>query len=616
MAVPALDIADRSTWGGVKWSLSTFLIFWMYFGVSEQLCGATAGKALSRIAIRGTDTPRASSIRLLWRAGLFSGWFVVIRLVAGWGPTSLEQLLGGPLAFLAVQALAWSLLFGVFVTARRSNGFSALHDLATGTRVVERREMSARPVRMVLRAPDQQEITGRAGPYDVLGGTIQGLGEEWRRGFDPILRRPVWIRLSNSGTPQVSAARRRLNRVARLRWLAGQRFDGGAWDAFEAVDGVPLSEASRERRDWADVRWWLLDVARECAAMTPIDRAPRSPQHVWVLASGRVKWLDDPIAAGPPSDVVATDQQLLMAIARTALRGPLPLGAQRFLDRLRGAPAEDIQSVVAEVEGLSKKRAVLTRGWRAVPLLVCTVAMLLPLGIDTVSHVITGDRKPAPLDERVAAAALSELILANHGWIRMSADDRQAIESALATRYRSVLAEGRLFGGSRTGRDSLAPEREAIARELLQRSSDPLPETSKPMVPRVEAIVKRVSALDGLAWHQILYMRMFSLYLTAVAIALILNFAFRGGLMRAMGLELVTSNGRQASRWRVLVRTALTWSPILLVPIIRPFADRALPGVEWIPLLILGISLGAIAILLTPPRGLQDRIAGTWVVPR
>ena len=342
---------------------------------------------------------------MLGRAALFGGWFVVIRKVSGWEAATLEQLLGGPLAFLTIQAIAWSMLGILFATARRSNGFAGLHDLATRTRVVERSEHIAQSGRVLSPALPRQQVVGRAGPYDVLAGTVQGLGEGWRWGFDPILRRAVWIRFSDRETPAVDPARRALGRSTRLRWLAGRRLDHDAWDAFEAVEGVPMSDACRARRNWADVRWWLLDVARECAAMAHADRAPRNLQRLWVLASGRAKWLDDPIAdAGATADLTATDQELLIAIARTALqdeagaetprpapREPLPLGARRFLDWLYGPAGGDIPGVVRELEGLVKQRAVLSRGWRTVPLLVCTVAMVLPLALDTVDHVSGGD---------------------------------------------------------------------------------------------------------------------------------------------------------------------------------------------------------------------------------
>ena len=198
----------------------------------------------------------------------------------------------------------------------------------------------------------------------------------------------------------------------------------------------------------------------------------------------------------------------------------------------------------------------------------------------------------------------------------MSAADRQAIEAALATRYRDVLADGRLFRSAPEARTTFARDQQAISRELLQRYPDAPRDVASPTAPRVDAIISRVSVLDGLPWHQTFYKRMFGLYMGGAVIALILNFAFRGGFMRAMGLELVTADGRQASRLRVLVRTAVTWSPILVVPILMPFVERALPGLAGTPWWTLGILSGAIAILLTPSRGVQDRIARTWVVPR
>ena len=83
-----------------------------------------------------------------------------------------------------------------------------------------------------------------------------------------------------------------------------------------------------------------------------------------------------------------------------------------------------------------------------------------------------------------------------------------------------------------------------------------------------------------------------------------------------MGLEFVTADGRPASRLRVLARTAITWSPVLLVPFVMPFVARIPPGLTGTPWWMLGMLTGAVVIAMTPPRGVQDRIAGTWVVPR
>ena len=49
--------------------------------------------------------------------------------------------------------------------------------------------------------------------------------------------------------------------------------------------------------------------------------AAQSAARVGILASGRAKWLDDPVAdADATADLMGTDQQLLIAIARTALQ--------------------------------------------------------------------------------------------------------------------------------------------------------------------------------------------------------------------------------------------------------------------------------------------------------
>ncbi len=441
-------------------SLAEFVIMLLYFGLFESIWSATPGKALCGLAVVGANGQRASPALVMARAAAYAMGLLLITFISTREPQGLEQTLGGPLAFLTVQAFALLPLAIMFSTARRHNGFAGLHDLGTRTRVVERRVRAARAALTTSAGPPRHVIAGRAGPYEVLPDAVRGLADGWRWGFDPRLRRTVWLRFSDPGTPPVVPARRAVGRGTRLRWLAGRRLDNEAWDAYEVAEGVPLAEATRDRHEWTDVRWWLLDLARECAAMTTADRAPRSPQRVWALSSGGVKWLDDPVAdAVAPADTVATDQELLIAIARTALGGelepvtassvsrhPLPLGACRFLERLAGPPGRDIGAMVRELEALTKQRAVLTRAWRMVPVAICA---LVPAFVLSAAMVFTTtkdvDRSRVPIDERAAGALLWHLALADRAWIAISMDERESIERALATRYRDELSEGRLF---------------------------------------------------------------------------------------------------------------------------------------------------------------------------
>jgi hypothetical protein len=108
-----------------------------------------------------------------------------------------------------------------------------------------------------------------------------------------------------------------------------------------------------------------------------------------------------------------------------------------------------------------------------------------------------------------------------------------------------------------------------------------------------------------------------------VAIAsLVAALAFRGGVLRILGLEVVTPDGRAASRLRVLARTCLTWLPLLLA-FAAIFGSRAagvpISGTVFasgVALGLLVIAVAGIVAVRRPERGIQDRLAGTWIVPR
>ena len=99
--------------------------------------------------------------------------------------------------------------------------------------------------------------------------------------------------------------------------------------------------------------------------------------------------------------------------------------------------------------------------------------------------------------------------------------------------------------------------------------------------------------------------------------ALIAALLFRGGLvLRIAGVTFVRRDGRLASRLRVFWRALVAWSPILLTVLgsaqsLYPL-DRAALG-ELLLALFCGLAILSVAL---PERGLPDRLAGTWLVPR
>jgi hypothetical protein len=98
--------------------------------------------------------------------------------------------------------------------------------------------------------------------------------------------------------------------------------------------------------------------------------------------------------------------------------------------------------------------------------------------------------------------------------------------------------------------------------------------------------------------------------------AVIAALLFRGGLVLLIaGVAFVRKDGQRASRLRLLWRAIVVWSPLFLAFCMSMLAiTMHLAWASWVGLGLLGL-LAAMSIAL-PVRGLQDRLAGTWPVPR
>jgi hypothetical protein len=82
----------------------------------------------------------------------------------------------------------------LFVTARRRNGFAAVQDLLTKTRVISRAAGSSRPVLSASDAPPPTvESAITIGPYHVLQALSESVSEKWFLAYDLRLLRKVWI---------------------------------------------------------------------------------------------------------------------------------------------------------------------------------------------------------------------------------------------------------------------------------------------------------------------------------------------------------------------------------------------------------------------------------------
>jgi hypothetical protein len=126
-----------------------------------------------------------------------------------------------------------------------------------------------------------------------------------------------------------------------------------------------------------------------------------------------------------------------------------------------------------------------------------------------------------------------------------------------------------------------------------------------------------------------------TLWATALAVAsgtlwVVVPFALLGALvarggftLRAFGAALVNRRGEPASRLRALWRALVTWSPAVALPFLFLLFKTGRTGTNLdaagLVLPSLGMALlvaGAVWTALHPSRSIQDRFAGTWIVPR
>jgi len=97
---------------------------------------------------------------------------------------------------------------------------------------------------------------------------------------------------------------------------------------------------------------------------------------------------------------------------------------------------------------------------------------------------------------------------------------------------------------------------------------------------------------------------------------IIFGFLFRGGLLLYFfGIAVQTAEGNKASRCRCLLRAVAAWS-LLLLPSLATATGHTSMRNKLLLVLVPLAAIGAAYSIVRPERGIQDRIAGTYLVPR
>jgi hypothetical protein len=494
--------------------------------------------------------------------------------------------------------------------------------------------------------PAQRISSRHLGPFEVVGSLGSTGAGTLLVGFDPRLRRRVWLHEVPLDTPSVPPLFRDLNRPGRLRWLAGRRTSTESWDGYEALDGVPLVTLLDRTQPWRVVRPWLADLAHEIdAGLNDGSLGHLGLDRVWITREGRAKLLDFAVPAAlrvptPDSSASATSaQKFLSEVATSALAGysstltdvgrqprhTLPLSASALLDALARSAIETWSEVVRRTAAIMNGADRVERARRAASVALCAA---IPLGMALMSGAVMTAMT------RVITAELVDLTVALDLSARPSPGaDRAAIETYIAGRFGPMIKDPHTWTDPRTA--PFLGRRRPLAERIVANHPHVSPSEMAWATAAVGSLLERQSrSFQSMnPWAIAGFIGAVQFVITAV-VGLLSAWLFRGGLLlRAFGIAVVTRNGEHVSRLRALCRGFAAWglvivafcSALLLVFIRSSRPVTVVPPQQvsvLLPLTVLAIGMlaiflaGAVWAVVRPERGLQDRIAGTYLVPR
>jgi serine/threonine protein kinase len=631
-----------------------WLLYALYFFGLEARWGASLGKQL--FGLRLSSPGSVGWVKRVARRTIVFHlpWLVVSLLLVFVGPIgpTRDMRLGEKGSLNARQTrdliesvMRLTLIAGLFVTARRSNGWAGLHDLAGGTRVVSRSSARLRSRRTVPASTALDTAPLKRGPrYGPFIAMTDGVDSDRQVvvAFDPVLRRKMWIRVVASHTRPIDAIRRDLSRTGRLHWLTGRRSGSDNWDAFEAPDGQPLVAVLREGTpQWSTLKSWLLDLSGELVAATrdgsmPVLRLDR----LWVRDDDRLVLLDfrapgtsGNYAAPTPTD--AAPVQLLSAVAdrsRHAASGSsalMPLSAHLLLDSwsrqtppaLSDAHAELVR-VAAGLDRVKRARRALPMALAAIPLvgivtfitLVAMPTMNRIFGLETTEMLGLLESLSAPTPPR--------------GSRLVDPAVRQAMEIYVAGKHSERLRDRR-FWNSPVMQQGIAkrlqPTAESVAARHPSVSPQELALATTTIAPELERLRTRQRGQNFSNLTPIVVTSVSAgLLLLILLLSIVSSLIVPGGLFtRMLGHAVVTRNGHEIGRMLSLGRVLVAWAPAIAwllylasSPKVQGFVPNPPNPLLGTFLTLAALGIGVVFTIVRPERGPHDWLFGTWVVPR
>jgi hypothetical protein len=342
---------------------------------------------------------------------------------------------------------------------------------------------------------------------------------------------------------------------------------------------------------------------------------------------------------GASEEGLAGVQRFLYAIATAALKGssvhdagttapdtPLPLRARAFLLSLRDAAFASTAALSGGLDALAEVPAAVSRSGRGIQI---GASGFMPIGVAVIA--IVGILFMGATGRTGSVMTLGALMNELEAIEKAGASDpatqqkRDDIEIYLAEHMARVIQDPATWDRSSAVKITGRGERER-AQAVLERRRTRSPEE----VRRAEATVAPILATQNRMLGKMSNLRGLTGIFTAAlggSFMAVAFFAFAGALatgsgftFRPFGIALVNRRGQPISRVRALWRATVTWIPIVGVALAFKFGPDVMNAgyaVLALHLALNGVLIGgAIWAWLHPSRGIQDRVAGTWIVPR
>ncbi|MFN0077327.1 MAG: protein kinase domain-containing protein [Prosthecobacter sp.] len=658
-------LVDRTLMSFLPWA-GMLMLYGAYYVVCEGIWGAGLGKALCGLRVIGPDRAAPGLRRACVRIAcvmLVTETATIFALLTMTGAEYDRRLVSDDGEFLWFALFAGCFLaswVASFLTMRRRNGFAAVHDLVSGTRVVRKAKTTARPRLEISEAKDEAPAKGeRIGPFIV----IKPLSENLSLAHDPALRRRVWI-VRGTGFQPVNEARRDVARPGRLRWLGGT----AEWDAFEAPGGQALLAFEKASQPWAVVRWWLADLADEIAAAEKDGTLPKrfDLDQVWINSAGRAVLLDNKERRLETAGTCQAAQLLLDAVTQHALDPKtVPLHSRDVLQKLATGVFDRMSFLAGNLQSLLGKSAVISVRRRAaslllVPAVLASIFALLWFSIqfDTKgkddqwrarhpelpplsavlrlraasdpeegpffawrsnwgAHNATGIHIAAHYLDKLGAAVADEPVAepdksAAAADLPLDKDERVAIavifsKHVLADFYPLISPEFRVLSDPATIKSlskPLTPEMIASADATLHTELPKflIEEGRRPWINGFQ-VLRNILAVIAIT-------QFFSLLIFGVTLG-----------QKVFGFAMVNKKGEIAGRLRMLGRWCIAWIPFILLFArleVAAFAHKDQGTADIVKCTAYGLVwvLCIIAAILRPAQGFHDEQAKTWLVPR